>query len=86
MLAFVPGPDPQTASDRADAAAEKVERFFAETCFHPQQETWTSIRLGRCVAISEDDLTVSQTKDLMEWRLEHMSLRTDPAQPGPRAE
>ena len=85
-LAFVPGQDPQTADERATAASAEVEGFFAEKCFDPKQETWTGIRLGGCVSISEDDLTMSQARKLMEWRLEYMSLRTDPAQPGPRAE
>ena len=77
MLAYVPGQDPADALEISEDAARDVEALFTAACFREKTATWESIQLKRCVAISEDELTVSQAKALKQWRLDYLSLRAD---------
>ncbi|NRF69202.1 hypothetical protein HLB44_19585 [Aquincola sp. S2] len=85
VLTFAPGDDPEASADKAEQASEEVERLFADRCFDKKSEKWAGVQLIGCVPISEDDLSVSKAKLLMQWRLEHMSLRADNAPPAPLA-
>jgi hypothetical protein len=78
VLVFNPGDDPDATADAADAAAAAVEK--AVTSRLP--ETDSAIRLEACMAISEDDITVSQARELRIWRLEYMTHRAETDQLG----
>ena len=52
-----------------------IEDVFTKKYFDPANEKWNGIHLKACLPISEDDMPVSKTRLLTEWRLEHMSLR-----------
>lgn len=83
VLAFVLGDDPGNAMDIADEAVEKVEQLFSSRLYDEKTEQWNGVALKSCVSISEDDLRVSQAKQFMQWRLEHMSLRGEESQAVP---
>lgn len=83
VLVYVPGQDPDAAADFADKAAEKVEELFSQKLFDKKESRWDHIGLKGCRAISEDDIPVSRAKVMTQWRLEHMSLRTDDEQARP---
>jgi hypothetical protein len=77
FLAYEPGRDPELSGDRAADAAESIRDSFKKKCFDEKENTWTHIRLVEITPVSEDDITVSQAKQLQQWRLEHFSLRSD---------
>lgn len=68
-----------------EALESAVEKLFAEKHFDKGTGQWKDIALKSCLAISEDDLTVSKAKLLTQWRLEHMTLRAEGPQPAPLA-
>jgi hypothetical protein len=70
VLAYPPGDDPEQTADKMEELAGKVERLFDQAA---------GIALKSCMSISEDDLRVSQARLLTQWRLEHMTLKTDGA-------
>jgi hypothetical protein len=78
VLVYPPGNDPEAAAEDVDAVANSVRDAFER-----------KLTLGRiisfqnCLAISEDDISVAQAKTLLQWRLEHMTLKADEEQPGP---
>ncbi len=78
VLVFPPGEDAEASADRADALAEKTKSDLQGRLRDP-----SALVLRSCEAISEDDITVAQAKVLTQWRLEHMTLRSDEPQPGP---
>lgn len=83
VLAYAPGADPDKAADAAVALETAVEKVFAEKHFDNATGKWKDIVLKSCLSISEDDLPVSKAKLLMQWRLEHMTLRAEETQPAP---
>jgi len=78
VLVFSPGDDPVTAADSADELADEVEAAVRARLKDPKK-----LVLKACLAISEDDLTVSRARVLSRWRLEYMTLRADDEQLGP---
>jgi hypothetical protein len=85
VLTFVPGADPSRAADVAEEAEEKVEQLFSNKCYDKATNTWKHFRLKTCLAISEDDVSVTRARILKQWRLEHVSFKTDDNEPGPTA-
>ncbi len=83
VLAYVPGDDPDAAYEKASPVESAVEKLFSDRLFDKTSETWQEIALRKCALISEDDLSVSQAKLFMQWRLEHMSLRSEDDHPHP---
>jgi hypothetical protein len=79
VLAYPGGRNPEQSADEMDALAESIDSLFHKLCFETKTETWNGIALAACMAISEDDLTVSQSRMLRQWRFEHMSLRAGDA-------
>ena len=77
VLVYPPMDDPDATAD----AAEKVVEAIENDC-EQRLKAKTDIVLKRCLAISEDDISVSQARVLMHWRLEHMTLKADD-HPGP---
>lgn len=68
-----------TAFDAAQKAADVIESAF-EKAFC-QAGTWINIRLLSCLPVSDDAMTVAQSRMLKQWRLEHVSLQADPQEP-----
>jgi hypothetical protein len=85
VLAFIPGDDPLLSMDRAEEAENKVEQLFSEKCFDESGGAWKHFQLNNCIAISEDDITVTKARMLKQWRLEHVSFKTEEDEPGPTA-
>jgi len=83
ILAYVPGDDPDATYDLVSPAEDEIERLFVERAYDAKTETWKGIALRKCALVSEDELTVSQARMLSQWRLEHMSLRSEDDQPAP---
>lgn len=77
VLVFPPGEDPVSTADQVESVAVELEGVL-RVCFKDEG----MIRLRACMGISEDELTVSQARVLMQWRLEYMSLRADEDQLG----
>ncbi len=82
VLAHPAGDDPVARADEMDALAKEIEGVFASKHFDAASQKWNGVKLNRCIAISEDDLTVGQAKLLSQWRLEYMTLREED-HPGP---
>jgi len=61
----------------------EIEKMFSDKCLDQTTDKWADIHLKSCMAISEDDLSVRQAKMFLQWRLEHMSFKSDDEQPGP---
>lgn len=77
VLVYNPGGDPDSAADIANDAAEALEEIL-QGCFKDPG----TIKLNSCMAISEDDITVSQSRKLIQWRLEYITLRSEDNQLG----
>lgn len=71
--------DEPAAAAVASNAAEELERLFAEA-FESQTGEWQGIRLTYCDPMSDNAITVAQSENFKEWRLEHMSLKDYPPQ------
>jgi hypothetical protein len=68
VLAYPPGDDAEASAEAADDLAEALK----EDCEELQDKK--QIIVKGCIAISENDLTVSRARVLTHWRLEHMTL------------
>lgn len=77
VLVFNSGDDAESAAERADALAEKLDQAMRE-----RFATGAAIVLRSCFSISEDDITIRAARTLTQWRLEHMTLRADEEQLG----
>lgn len=77
VLVYPPGDDPDVAAEEADKAAEAIKKICEE-----RLKAKTDIVLKRCIAISEDDIPISQARVLMQWSLEYMTHKADD-HPGP---
>lgn len=73
-------PDFDAAEKAADTAANAIEKAFKDKLFDPTK-TWQHIELRSCDPVSESVLTYQQFKQLKRWRLEHISLASEPQQP-----
>lgn len=71
--------DEPAAAAVASNAAEELERLFAEA-FESQTGEWQGICLTYCDPMSDNAITVAQSENFKEWRLEHMSLKDYPPQ------
>jgi hypothetical protein len=72
VLVYAPGEDPEVSAEAAENVVQAVEK----TC-EDRLKAGIDIVLKSCIAISEDDLPVSQARALMQWRLEHMTNKAD---------
>ncbi|MCP5271837.1 MAG: hypothetical protein H6932_11465 [Burkholderiaceae bacterium] len=74
--------DSQKNEPEAYAAAQKAadtitDAFEGALC---QKGVWRDIRLESCDAVSDEGMTVAQSRLYKRWRLDHMSLEDDPQQ------
>ncbi len=83
VLVHPSGDDPEDAADQVDALATKIADLFSEKHYDQNIGQWSAIALKSCMAISEDDLTVSKARLLKQWRMEYMTLKAEEEQPGP---
>lgn len=66
------------AYDAAQKAADAIEDAFEKAfCL---AGTWKNIQLLSCLPVSDNAMTVAQSHLLKQWRLEYVSLETDPQQ------
>lgn len=71
--------DEPAAYDAAERAARAIEDAFVEAlCL---DGVWKNIRLKSCMAVSDEAMTIAQSRLLKQWPLDHMSLDADPHQP-----
>jgi len=73
-------PDFDVAVKAADAAVKAIEKAFKDKLFAPTK-TWQHIELRSCEPLAESVLTYQVFKQLKRWRLDHISLASDPQQP-----
>lgn len=81
VLAYPPGDDPEHAADKVEKLEAKIADIFEGKHFDQATGKWNGIALKQCMSISEDDLRVSQARQLTQWRLEYMTLKADDEQP-----
>lgn len=83
VVACVAGTDPDASVQEAEVIEGKIDKAFRKQLFNENSLQWTDIRLMGCIAMSEDDLSLSRVRILTPWRLEHLSLKAQVDQPGP---
>ncbi|CAN7599169.1 hypothetical protein LJR289_004357 [Pseudoduganella sp. LjRoot289] len=77
-LLYESGKDEPAAHAAAELACDAIVEIF-ESIF--QSATgWHNIQLLDCSSISDNAMTVAQSRLLKEWRLEYLSLEGDPQQ------
>lgn len=77
VLVYEPDADPLRSGDLAADTAERIRTEFRARCLvNEAADTWRHIRLVDVLALSEEEITVSQAKALQQWRLEHISLKS----------
>jgi hypothetical protein len=82
VLVYPPGEDPEQTADEVEKLEASIEALFSKKHFDSTNGVWKGIAMKTCMSISEDDLTVSKTRLLTEWRLEYMTLKADDDQLG----
>ncbi len=75
VLSFLPGEDPEALQGRMDDLAGRITSEFEKKLFDTGTESWKGICLKGCMAISEDDMTLSQARRLQSWRLDYLSVK-----------
>ena len=83
VLVFVPGCEPLDAQDQAEELADTLADKLAKRLATKEKLAATGLRLGSCIAVSEEELTLSQARVFQQWQLEHLSLREGPGEPLP---
>lgn len=71
--------DEKSAREAAQKTADELEKLFKKA-FCKADSEWLCILLKYCDIISDSTLTIAENDKLKQWRVEHMSLRTDPIQ------
>lgn len=82
VLAYPPGDDPEQAADEVEKLETAIKDLFSKKHFDQATDKWNGVALRTCISISEDDLPVSKTRLLTQWRLEYMTLKANEDQPG----
>lgn len=72
-------PDFIASEAAAQKAASVIESAFRDKLYKPTN-TWQHIELRACEVVSESVLTYQHFKQLKRWRMEHISLGSDPQQ------
>lgn len=75
VLVYPPGEDPDQVAVDVESLEDSISKLFTITYFDKATGVWDGIALVACMSISEDDLTVSQARQLTQWRLEYMTLK-----------
>lgn len=81
IILYSTAQDADAARIDAEAAGKKIQAAFKARLYDKQQDTWKDIELGYVDAVADESLTYRQSQLLKAWRLEHISLGSDPQQP-----
>jgi len=71
--------DEPTAFAAAEQAVEIIEDAFEDAFF--DGKLWRQIQLQSCTSVSDNVMTIAESRLLKQWRLDYMSLENDPQQP-----
>ncbi len=71
--------DEPAAYAASEQAVMAIEGAFENAFF--DGNNWRQIRLLSCISVSDNVMTVAQSRLLKQWRLDHISLEDDPQQP-----
>lgn len=74
-------PDYDTAESIANTAKDSIARAFKSKLYSADTDSWKYIQLMYVDVMSEHALSYHQSKNLKQWRLDHISLGADPQQP-----
>jgi hypothetical protein len=77
VLVYPEGDDAEEAMDAAEQAASKVDSVLRARLTDP-----SVIKLRDCITLCESEITIAQSRQLTQWRLEYMTLSADDEQPG----
>lgn len=80
-LLHVTEPDFNAAEAAANRAKAIIVKAFEAKLLDEQTGNWQNIELRYVDVISENAMTYLQSKLLKKWRLDHISLRSEPQQP-----
>lgn len=80
-LVYTTAADPQAAEAAAQKVASEIEAEFRKRFFDNEVRRCRNFELLACTTISDEALTYAMSRKLKQWNAEHLSLRTDPAQP-----
>ena len=78
-LVFDSGNDPEIAEAAAQEAARKFSTAFKNRCF--KSGAWQNIELQSCEVMSDEALTFRQSMLAKTWRVDDLSLKSEPQQP-----
>ena len=81
VLVYAPGREPLGAQDQAEALADNLGDKLAKRLAARGGPATTGLQLGNCIAVSEEELKLSQARVFQQWPLEHLSLRDGPSEP-----
>lgn len=70
--------DEEQAFSFAKKACDELVDLFEK--YYVKDSHWSQIRLASCEAISDNAMTVAQSRHLKAWRLDHLSLQETPQQ------
>ncbi len=72
--------NPSQAQENAEKYSLEIQKSFEAKFFNAQEKNWHTLELTYCRTISEDDLTLGQSRDYQRWHLDAASLAADPQQ------
>jgi hypothetical protein len=81
VLTVAPGKNPSADMEIAAVAEQEVEEIFSKKCYDEATNAWEHFTIAACLAISEDDVSVSKARLLKQWRLEHVSFKANDNDP-----
>jgi hypothetical protein len=81
ILLHAVAPDFDKAEEAANTAKKEIQTAFEKKLLDPESGKWQSIELRYLDVISEEALSYRQFTLVKPWRLEYISLGTDPQQP-----
>lgn len=77
ILVYYAKDDPIGASDNISALGDQISALLEKSYFDQNAETWNEIELKICTCISDEEITISQARQLQQWHLEHMTLKAE---------
>lgn len=83
VLVYPPGDEPADTADTVDEVVVKVEKLARQRLAGKDGQPSELVQFRTCFALSEQDITISHARHLMQWRLEHMTLKSEADDPAP---
>jgi hypothetical protein len=78
-LVYTSAPNAEESQKSAEITKARIDKAFMDK--YKSSGQWEAIELGSCDILSDSALTYAQYLDLVEWRAEGLSLRSDPFGP-----